>query len=320
MGRPAVSSHHKRGSLGVDPDKRTKTVQMLLGAWSVEKDFFNHYARLESRSKSNASSKMVVSETNDAEYSQLRYHVLPMFEEFGRQLLRQRMSDYVISIALTFSPVGLPEPVRKRQAQRASSAEVAANLGHWRNSLEDMRKLRKGLGLVLRWDIEKKLKLAIKQLKQAEEGFAYHHKVLKEWADTLNSADQVIAKVDELKEIKAYHDRAKTVVAFFKAPFDTIVDEVKDKGKGAYMDKMGGGKDKWDVIKAGIANLGRYYATIDFARRGYKSPTDILNKLNASGQYMETIQKNINRLARDLRAASTLETTNNVALIFVEIH
>jgi hypothetical protein len=186
---------------------------------------------------------------------------------------------------------------------------IDQQLRAWRSTLWYVVDLRREAGDQLGRGLERQHEACVENLRRAFVAFDAHKKALESWAKTYDQLDKVLDAVDEFKEVKAWDDRGKTLLNFVKKPLDTLWDESKEKMADAYKSTLTGDRDKWDVIKAGIRNLGNYYATIDHVSRGYKSPGDILRKLDKSADDIQRLIEEDKRtlsaypLARKLRRA-----------------
>ena len=318
MGRPSHNAQATSWPAGASGKQRLANINLLERGGQKEKRMYRQYYRLYTRTSGD-----VVNWVKHKQYKFLAKEALPMFEIFGKGLRSSIVTNvgsrFAAAVAGGFAGQAASNSFRRSDQITNYSEGVSQNLRYWEEKLIEMFRLRRSLGYELERYFTKELKDKADRLSRAEEGFNQHLKVLNEWAKTMDRVDQTIDGIDQLKTIKDYHDRAVTVVNFFRQPVNTIVDEMKDKLKSGYRNTLTGDKDEWDVIKAGVRNMGNYYATLDWAPRGYQSPKDIVNKLDSSGSAMEEWGRLVRQLALRLDQSRELQKSGNIPLAYVDI-
>jgi hypothetical protein len=104
--------------------------------------------------------------------------------------------------------------------------------------------------------IERKILNAQNKLIVAKIDYQKICRVFSDYNKTMNDANKVNKFIGELKAIQDLSNDLNFIINFSKTPVKSINKNMLDKLKG----KIAGGKDKWDVIKAGITMLGKYIA------------------------------------------------------------
>ena len=179
--------------------------------------------------------------------------------------------------------------------------------------------IRRSIGWQYRGHIDKEIAQAVDFHREQKTILHRHQEALRAWSQTFEAADEINATIDQLREVQAYHDRAMTALAFWKNPAGTLVSETQSKAADEYKNLLTGGQDKWDVIKAGIAKLAKYYGQVSLAKGGYKSPENLLEKIDNTGSAIQATLKKQHRLIEDFHQAQKLETGENTLLRLIQI-